>query len=136
MSGFFYLYVVCLTLPPLVLTCLCVGEVDEVSLFLSDEAVCFGVDGRRTSDDDWETTGYSSVIIDCVLLLAMYVGEWGGVLYWGKECKDVSSPCNCSEAKELAKSLALSITFVVSSSSLSIYRKDYIDSEKHILYFC
>ena len=42
-------------------------------------------------------------------------------------------PYNCSEAKELAKLLALSITFVVSSSSLSIYRKDDIDLEKTIV---
>ena len=42
-------------------------------------------------------------------------------------------PYNCSEAKELAKLLALSITFVVSSSSLSMYRKDDIDSEKTIV---
>ena len=74
--------VACLTLPPLVLTCLCVGEVVEVSLFSSDKAVCVGVDdwetsgdNRRTDDDDWETTGDGSVIVDCVLLLTVYVGE-------------------------------------------------------------
>ena len=36
--------VACFTVPPLVLTCLCVGEVVEVSLFSSDEAVCVGAD--------------------------------------------------------------------------------------------
>ena len=65
--------VACFTVPPLVLTCLCVGEVVEVSLFSSDEAVCVGADdwrksddNRRTSDDDWETTGDGSFIADYV----------------------------------------------------------------------
>ena len=74
--------VACLTLPPLVLTCLYVGEVVEVSLFSSDKAVCVGVDdwgtsgdNRSTDDDDWETTGDGSVIVNCVLLLTVCVGE-------------------------------------------------------------
>ena len=65
--------VACFTVPALVLTCLCVGEVVQVSLFSSDEAVCVGADDwrksgddRRTSDDDWETTGDGSFIVDCV----------------------------------------------------------------------
>ena len=60
----------------------------------------------------------------------MCVREWGGVLSWGKDCKHVSSPCNSSETKELGKLLALFITFLVSSSSLSIYKKDDIYSAK------
>ena len=78
-------------------------------------------DERRTSDDDCRTTGGGSLIVDCVLFLTVCV--------W-----DVSSPCNCSEAKELAKSLAFSITFVVSSSSLS--KKRWHRFRKNILYFC
>ena len=53
-----------------------------MSLFLSDEAVCVGVDDwgtsgddRRTSDDDWGTTSDGSVIIGCVLFLTVCVGE-------------------------------------------------------------
>ena len=59
-----------------------------MSLFLSDEAVCVGVDDWGTSGDDGRkamTTGKQ--LVTAVLLLTLMLLT----VCWGKECKDVSS---------------------------------------------